>query len=136
MLVPLANSALIGDNSNKDSETKLHGLKLAYRFNSFLICKRPCSGLTAPVPHFGPPTAPNNTASAFLEASKASGVNGTPVASMAAPPIKWCWKLNLMDGRAVEMASKTLMASAVTSVPTWSPGRTTMFFWLTDILYD
>ncbi|KAH3671199.1 hypothetical protein WICMUC_004716 [Wickerhamomyces mucosus] len=88
--VPLANSALIGDKSNNDSETKLHGLKLAYKFNSFLIFNKPCSGLTAPVPHFGPPTAPNKMASAFLEASKASSGNGTPVASMAAPPIKCC----------------------------------------------
>ena len=42
----------------------------------------PCSGRTAPVPHFGPPIAPRRTASADLAASRAAAVRGSPVASI------------------------------------------------------
>jgi len=44
----------------------------------------PCSGLTAPVPHFGPPIAPRRTASAALAAARALVVRGSPVASIEA----------------------------------------------------
>jgi len=52
--------------------------------SSFRSLSRPCSGRTVPVPHFGPPTAPRNTASAFLHAVRTSSVRGEPVASIAA----------------------------------------------------
>jgi hypothetical protein len=44
----------------------------------------PCSGLTFPVPHLGPPMAPRSTASAALAASRALAVRGSPVASIEA----------------------------------------------------
>ncbi|KAH3667328.1 hypothetical protein OGAPHI_002977 [Ogataea philodendri] len=115
-----------GDNFNKASEAKLHGRRLAYRFSSFLILSSPCSGRTEPVPHLGPPTAPNSTASAFLAAFRASSDRGTPVASIEAPPIRCVENWNSTP-LALDTACNTLTASSITSGPTWSPGSSTMF---------
>ena len=48
---------------------KSAGLKLQYKFNPPLNPNKACSGLTFALgsSHFGPPTAPNSTASLFLQ---------------------------------------------------------------------
>ena len=58
----------------------------------------PCSGLTGPVPYFGPPIAPRRMACALLAASRASSVSGEPVASIEQPPRRCSWKLNSRSG--------------------------------------
>jgi len=52
----------------------------AYKFNSFLRLKRPCSGLAGLFGngHLGPPTAPKRMAEAFLQASKVFEGKGEP----------------------------------------------------------
>ena len=78
--------------STRDSEAKLHGLRFPKVPSSLRSLRRPCSGRTAPVPHFcgyqtddsiiqahtGPPMAPKTTAWADLAALSASSVNGVP----------------------------------------------------------
>lgn len=54
----LATSSLKGEYFNKASDIKFAGRIFAYKPNAFLNLKIPCSGLTLPVPHLGPPTAP------------------------------------------------------------------------------
>ncbi|MNR30013.1 hypothetical protein D3C85_1474400 [compost metagenome] len=72
--------------------------------------------------HFGPPTAPSNTASAARARSRVSSANGTPCLSMAAPPIT-SW-LNSKPRANLSLASSsTLTASAMISGPIPSPGR-------------
>ena len=64
------------------------GRKLAYNPNFSLKPSNALSGLWSPatLSHFGPPTAPNKTESAFLHSSKVSSGRHFPVASMAQPP--------------------------------------------------
>ncbi len=65
------------------------GRTLAKTSNSLLNFNRPCSGLTFPLSHFGPPIQAKNTASAFLQAFNVFVGNGSPESSIAAPPIKY-----------------------------------------------
>ena len=66
------------------------GLKLQYNPRPPLNPSKACSGLTLAFgsSHFGPPTAPRSTASAFLHFSNVSSGNGVPNLSIAHPPAK------------------------------------------------
>lgn len=52
MLTPRQTSALSGDPSTSESEAKKQGLRLPNVPISLRNLRRPCSGRTAPVPHF------------------------------------------------------------------------------------
>ena len=62
--------------------------KLANKPSSLRIFNRPRSGrmLRSMPSHLGPPTAPNNTASAARAFCNVSSGKGTPALSIAAPP--------------------------------------------------
>lgn len=64
------------------------GRKLAYSPKPSLKPSNAFSGLWSPatVSHFGPPTAPNNTESAFLHCSNVSSGRHFPTSSIAQPP--------------------------------------------------
>ena len=83
----------------------------------------PTSGRTAPLSHFGPPTAPKNTASDARQASRVSSGYGSPTASIAAPP-KSCSVNSSEKPWALAAPSSTRIAACVTSGPIPSPGRT------------
>jgi hypothetical protein len=70
--------------------------------------------------------APRRMASAALAASSASSAMGVPSLSMEQPPMRWSWNSNLRSGLSFSMALSTLMPSAITSGPQWSPANTTM----------
>ena len=65
------------------------GLKLAKRPNRFLSSRIPSSGRTGASgsSHFGPPTAPNRTASELATISRVSSGRAIPNRSIALPPI-------------------------------------------------
>lgn len=66
------------------------GRRLVYRPSSLRMPKSPCSGRGAAgsvVSHLGPPTAASSTASEARAASSVAVGKGSPVASMAAPPM-------------------------------------------------
>ncbi|MNW01257.1 hypothetical protein D3C71_1968710 [compost metagenome] len=63
---------------------------MAYRPMALRMASRPCSGRTLALSHLGPPTAPSRTASDARQAAFVSSGRASPVASMAAPPIR-CW---------------------------------------------
>ena len=64
------------------------GLKLANNSKSLLSFNKPCSGLwsNGKLSHFGPPTAPNKTASNFFAFSIVCFWIGTLNLSIHAPP--------------------------------------------------
>ena len=73
--------------------------------------------------HFGPPTAPNKTASARRHSASVAAGSASPVASMAAPPSSAA--SNQRSGRsAAPRWSSARTASAVTSPPMPSPAST------------
>src|SRR5207245_10169112 len=73
----------------------------------------------------GPPPAPNGLASACGARPSVPSGNGSPEASYAAPPTGAC---SISNARPLPLsAASTLTASAMTSVPTPSPGRTAIF---------
>ena len=49
---PRQTSALSGERSTRESEAKLHGRRLPKAESDLRSFRRPCSGRTAPVPHF------------------------------------------------------------------------------------
>ena len=77
--------------------------------------------------HLGPPTAPSNTASAFLQASIVSSVNGTPYASIDSPPAFLSIQLTFTLAFS-KATSHTAFAAVIISVPIPSPGINTIFF--------
>src|SRR6266403_985869 len=107
------------------------GRTVAYSPSSFRRSSSPVSGRlpTGSASHFGPPTAPRNTASALRQPSSVSLGSGVPAASMAAPPIRnsansnW-WLNSCTDSR------KMAAAARVTSGPMPSPGSRTMVFFM------
>ena len=125
MSTPRSSSALMGDASNT-AGCGTTGRRLANRPNALRSPKRPCSGrtLAAGLDHFGPPTAPKSTASArSAQAPAWPAGSASPVASMAAPPSSADSNSKAWPKRAATAAS-TRTASAVTSPPMPSPGRT------------
>ena len=80
-------SALSGDASFILS-CIVAGLKFTNNPRPDLRANRPFSGLfeLSILSHFGPPTAPNKTASLALHISSDSFGSGSPVTSIAAPP--------------------------------------------------
>ena len=73
------------------------GLKFANKPNDSLNFKRPDSGLLSPLhlSHFGPPTAPSNTASFFRQVSTVLLGRGSPISSIAHPPANTYSQSNL-----------------------------------------
>src|SRR5206468_2887568 len=77
--------------------------------------------------HLGPPTEPNRMASLRSQRARVAAGNGSPVASMAAPPTR-------ADSNSKEApearptTSSTLRASGITSCPIPSPGRTAILW--------
>ncbi|MNE85942.1 hypothetical protein D3C80_1829930 [compost metagenome] len=68
---------------------------MAYRPMALRMASRPCSGRTLALSHLGPPTAPSRTASEARQAALVASGRASPVASMAAPPIRCSEKSNL-----------------------------------------
>ena len=77
--------------------------------------------------HLGPPTAPNSTASAAWHASIVSCGNGSPKASIAAPPAFFSIQLAVTPALA-KAASTTARAEFVISSPMPSPAIRTICF--------
>ena len=77
------------DDSINESNT-IAGLKLAKRSSSFLILRRPLSGLFSKgsFSHFGPPTAPKRIASVLVIFSNVFSERGVSFLSIDSPPTK------------------------------------------------
>lgn len=75
---------LSGESVRRDGVSISTGRILAYRDRDFRSWPRADSGVGGVRGHLGPPTAPNNTASAFSAAFNAVDVRGTPWVSMDA----------------------------------------------------
>ena len=114
----------------------LDSIRLGYTFTGRMLantpisarsCKRPSSGLMFAVgsSHFGPPTAPNRTASDDPANSRTSSKRGVPCLSIDIPPTSPYVKLNVCP-KAFETALSTLTLSFVTSGPIPSPPSTAM----------
>src|SRR6267378_3513614 len=107
------------------------GRTLTYSPSPFRKPSSPLSGRfpTSSESHFGPPTAPRKTASAFPQASSVSFGRGVPAASMAAPPIGSSWNSNSwLNSCAV--SRRIVAAARDTSGPMPSPGNRTMVFFI------
>src|SRR6201996_7607145 len=112
-------SVLASFNASKHSA----GRKFAKSSRSLRRRSKPRSGFCAKgsLSHLGPPTAPNNTASAFLALAIVSSGSGVPSVSKAMPPI-WAvsvWKAKL---RFLEYQPSTRCVCSITSGPMPSPG--------------
>ena len=115
-----------GEALDMDSSTTT-GRRLQNASSSLRSLRSPDSGRKSDgwESHAGPPTAPKNTASADLQASRVSSGSGAPVASIAAPPIVYSLNSN-PEVFSLATASSTRLAACVTSGPTPSPGNNTI----------
>src|SRR6266436_4973802 len=107
------------------------GRTLMYSPSPFRKPSSPLSGRfpTGNESHFGPPTAPRITASAFRQASSVSFGRGVPAASMAAPPIGSSRNSNSwLNSCAV--SRRIVAAARDTSGPMPSPGNRMMVFFI------
>src|SRR3954468_14219684 len=121
--VPSRISRLSGLASSSDANG-LTGRRLAKSPSPSRMPSRPCSGrgfAGSVVSHCGPPTAPRRMASASRHPARVSSGRGEPVASMAAPPIRYSENVNPSS------ALRTSTAEATTSGPIPSPGRRAMW---------
>src|SRR3954454_6003467 len=121
-LVPSLRSRLSGLASSSAGLGRT-GRRLANRPRPLRRPRSPCSGRGAPgsvVSHFGPPTAPSNTASALRHASRTSSVSALPCSSIEAPPTTCSVNSNSPS------ASSSRLAAPTISGPIPSPGRRTM----------
>src|SRR5512138_2711543 len=127
MSTPFSFSALSGEESISAGWT-LTGRRLAKTPSPLRRPRSPCSGRTFAFgsSHFGPPTAPSRTALDFWHSARTASVSATPWASMEQPPISRSVNVKSWP-RFLATTWSTRMASAVTSGPMPSPGRTTMF---------
>src|SRR5574341_1008132 len=127
MSTPFSFSALSGEASIRAGWT-LTGRRFAKTPSPFRSARSPCSGRTFAFgsSHFGPPTAPRRTALDFRHSARTASVSATPWASMEQPPISRSVNVKSWP-RFFATICRTRMASAVTSGPMPSPGRTTMF---------
>ena len=107
------------------------GRRLANRPRALRMPSRPFSGRRAGsmLSHLGPPTAPRYTASAFRQASTVAAGRGSPVASMAAPPMRAGTKSNSWPNF-LATASRTATPWATISGPMPSPGNRQMVFFI------
>ena len=107
------------------------GRRLANRPRALRMPSRPFSGRRAGsiLSHLGPPTAPRYTASAFWQASTVAAGRGSPVASMAAPPMRAGTKSNSWPNF-LATASRTATPWATISGPMPSPGNRQMVFFI------
>src|SRR5574341_1143891 len=127
MSTPFSFSALSGEESMSAGCT-FTGRRFAKTPSPLRRPRSPCSGRTFAFgsSHFGPPTAPSSTALDFWHSARTASVSATPWASMEQPPISRSVNVKSWP-RFFAMTWRTRMASAVTSGPMPSPGRTTMF---------
>src|ERR1700694_1388699 len=124
MSVPSTTDRLSGEASTSMGK-HLAGLRLAKRSSSLRRPSSPRSGFCSwgRWSHLGPPTAPKRMASLSSQSRSVEGGSGSPVASMAAPPMRAC--SNSKDTPvALPTTSSTRRASGVTSCPMPSPPRT------------
>ena len=107
------------------------GRRLANRPRALRMPSRPFSGRRAGsmLSHLGPPTAPRYTASAFWQASTVAAGRGSPVASMAAPPMRAGTKSNSWPNF-LATASRTATPWATISGPMPSPGNRQIVFFI------
>src|SRR5215510_9540241 len=100
------------------------GRRLAKRSSSLRRPRRPRSGRFSwgRLSHLGPPTEPKRMASLRSQRARVAGGRGSPVASMAAPPIR-AGSNSKATPVARPTTSSTLRASGVTSCPMPSPPR-------------
>ena len=87
------------------------------------ILNSPLSGFGCAVPHSGPPALPKKTASASSHFFSTASVTESLCLSSEQPPQRSKCRSNLVPVNSSTM-SNTLSASATTSGPMWSPGRT------------
>src|SRR5512133_3547619 len=127
MSTPFSFSALSGEESISAGWT-FTGRRLANTPSPLRSPSSPCSGRTLALgsSHFGPPTAPSSTALDFWHSVRTASVSATPWASIEQPPISRSTNVKSWP-RFFATTWRTRMASAVTSGPMPSPGRTTMF---------
>src|SRR4051794_29862559 len=121
--VPSRISRLSGLASSSEANG-LTGRRLANRPRPSRMPSRPCSGRGlegSVVSHCGPPTAPRRMASASRQPARVSSGRGAPVASIAAPPIRYS------ENVTPPSALRTSTAEATTSGPIPSPGRRAMW---------
>src|SRR3954470_3968359 len=121
--VPSRISRLSGLASSSEANG-LTGRRLAKSPSPARIPSSPCSGrglAGSVVSHRGPPTAPSRMASASRQPARVSSGRGDPVASMAAPPIRYSENVKPSS------ALSTSTAEATTSGPIPSPGRRAMW---------
>ena len=102
---------------------RIAGLRLAYRSRPARIANRPLSGLNerSMLSHWGPPTAPNKIASDCFPSASVSSGSGTPVSSIALPPINAC-SVEISSLCFSTRALSTFSASVTISGPIPSPG--------------
>ena len=126
MSTPLSTSGLSVELSISAGST-VTGRRFAQRPSEERSASSPCSGRTLArgSSHFGPPTAPQSTASARSAASIVSGRIAMPWASMQAPPTSSSLVRKSWPKRA-PIASRARTPSAVTSGPMPSPASTRM----------
>src|SRR5687767_1260150 len=126
--VPSTTDRLRGEASTSIGNV-FAGRRFAKRSSSLRIARRPRSGRTScpTLSHFGPPTAPNRIACAFLQRASVAGGSGPPVASIAAPPTSAVSNSNETPAPLPTVCS-TRIASGVTSPPMPSPGRTAILY--------
>jgi len=124
MSTPCKRFCFIGE-APASSSNICTGRKFANTPSSARSASRPCSGLIFAFgsDHFGPPTAPSNTASLSRQLAMVSSGNGLLTESIAAPPISCSEKRKLCPNDS-PMRVRTRVPSLATSGPIPSPART------------
>mmetsp|Transcript_1316 Transcript_1316/g.3105 ORF Transcript_1316/g.3105 Transcript_1316/m.3105 type:complete len:206 (-) Transcript_1316:94-711(-) len=104
------------------------GRRFAKAFSPERRPRSPRSGRSSGgmVSHLYPPMAESSTASEALHIVMVSSGRGTPVASMAAPPMSASWNSRLCPS-ALTAALRTFTATSVISGPMPSPGSRVIF---------
>src|SRR5205809_866206 len=119
--VPSTTSRFRGEASSSMGK-HLAGRRLAKRSSSLRRPRSPRSGFCScgRASHLGPPTAPKRMASLCSHSRRVEAGSGSPVASMAAPPMRAA--SNSKEAPVARpTTSSTLRASGVTSCPMPSP---------------
>src|SRR5262252_6834778 len=123
MSVCSTTSRLSGEASTSMGK-QVAGRRLANRSSSLRRPRRPRSGRFSwgRLSHLGPPTEPNRMASLRSQRARVAGGRGSPVPSIAAPPMR-AGSNSKATPVARPTTSSTLRASGVTSCPMPSPPR-------------
>ena len=124
MSTPCNRFCFIGDAPASSSKI-CTGRRFANTPSSARSASSPCSGLILAFgsDHFGPPTAPSNTASLSRQLATVSSGNGLLSASIAAPPIS-CSENRKLCPNDSPMRVRTRLPSLETSGPIPSPAST------------